>query len=206
MSAQYFDSWAILDVCENPELVAQIKGILGPNVNLVGSEVITQDTYWLSQSRGMRIADEARYFPVDPGRAVACRIPIYGLDDTEPGKIHLLSVDWICPDADRDWACLTLYYADSDVLFDRSTAHPANICCAKERPLANSAAMPIWLVSGHDRSGNNYAIGFNRPRPEWLQALDHVTFNEKRLACENPGPWAQLLPSNSSQEASIERM
>ena len=169
VSAQYFDAWSVLEVCENPELVAQITGILGPNINLIGSELITQDTYWLSQSRGIRIADEARYLPVDPDRSVACRIPIYGLDAYRPGTIHQLSVDWICPDTSRDWACLTLYFADSDVLFDRSNTHPANICCNLERPLANSAAMPIWLVSGHDQPGNNYAIGFNRPRPEWLQ-------------------------------------
>ena len=171
VSAQYFDAWTVLEVCENPELVAQIMGILGPDINLIGSELITQDTYWLPQSRGIRIADEARYLPVDPDRAVACRIPIHGLDAYGTGRIHQLSADWIFPDTNRDWACLAVYYADSGVLFDRSNTHPANICCNLERPLANSAAMPIWLVSGHDQSGNNYATGFNRPRAEWLQTL-----------------------------------
>lgn len=169
IAARHFDAWTVLGICEDPQLLTQIGTFLGPDINLVGSEVITGKTSWLARSQGQKIADDARYLPVDPERAVACRIQIHGPDDHEPGTIHKLSADWACPGPEGDWACLTLYYADAGVLFDRSDDHPANQCRKRERPLANSAAMPIWLVSGNDLSGNNYATGFDRPRPEWLQ-------------------------------------
>ncbi len=170
VAAGQIDAWAILDLCEDPRLLSQVTDRLGADVNLLDTEVITQKTHWLATRGDDLVADEARYFPVDPTRAVACRFPIAGPGLEAGAVLSSLADDWICPASDEPWAVLIVYFAASGEHFDRSRGHPANICRSVERPLENLAAMPIWLVAGEDRGGNNYAIGYNRPRPEWLQA------------------------------------
>ncbi len=165
VAAQNLDAWAVLEICESAEILDHVARLLGPDINLLATEVIGPRTPWISQLDGRALANEAPFFPVPPGHVCACRISL-----TEPDQgigLHRLTGPVDCGPADGDWLHLVIYYADARVHFDRDDSHPANILRNRLRPLANMAAMPIWLVAGRDRAGNNYARGFNRPQPEW---------------------------------------
>ncbi|MDG2475306.1 MAG: GTP-binding protein [Paracoccaceae bacterium] len=171
LSSNYFDSWAILEICEDEDILLEVRKVLGNNVNLIGSEIVTEKTPWLDHQGDISIAQEASYIPVEAERSVACRIPLFEFSAfSSDSKIilHNLSQTWSCNKNLRKWAHLVLYFSDSNMLFNRSKLHPANINGVIQRPLANIAAMPIWLVSGQDGSKNNYVTGYDRPKAEWL--------------------------------------
>lgn len=165
VAGQGLDAWAVLEICEDREILAHVARHLGPDVNLIASEVIGPDTAWLSGQGDRLLADEGRFFPLDPAQVLACRI---ALRDGRM-RIQRLGTPADCGDARGDWLDFVIYFADARGHFDRDDRHPANIARNRARPLANMAAMPIWLVEGEDRGGNNYARGFSRPRPEWLR-------------------------------------
>ncbi len=171
LSSNYFDSWAILEICEDKSILLEVSKILGSNINLIGSEIITEKTPWLSLNGDSLVAQEASFFPVDAERSLACRIPLFdGSDSLSDSKIilHKLSQTWFCKTNLKKWAHLVLYFSNSNVLFNRSNSHPINISRNIRRPLANIAAMPIWLVCGKDGSKNNYVTGYDRPKAEWF--------------------------------------
>lgn len=171
LASNHFDSWSILELCEDSKILEEIRKILGKNINLIGSEIITEQTPWLLHEEGIVVAQEACYMPVEPDRALACRIPLYPYQGhTANSKIvlHNLTQNWFCKKKEKKWAYLVLYFSDSQALFNRSNLHPANIKSAISRPLANTAAMPIWLVSGEGGAKNNYVTGYSRPQAEWL--------------------------------------
>ncbi|MDG2354830.1 MAG: GTP-binding protein [Paracoccaceae bacterium] len=171
LSSNYFDSWAVLEICEDENILAEVRKILGTNINLIGSEIITEKTPWLSHEGDIVVAKEASYIPVDAKRSLACRIPLTDC----PGSLfnskiilHKLSQTWFCKKNSGKWAHLVLYFSDSNMLFNRSNSHPSNIYSSSQRPLANIAAMPIWLVSGEDGANSNYVTGYDRPKAEWF--------------------------------------
>jgi len=165
VAGQGLDAWAVLEICEDPEILTHVTRHLGPDVNLIASEVIGPDTAWLSRRGGWLLADEGRFFPLDPAQVLACRIAVRSGEM----RMHRLGPPVECGEADGGWLDFVIYYADARAHFDRDDGHPANAARNRARPLANMAAMPIWLVAGEDRGGNNYACGFSRPRPEWLR-------------------------------------
>ncbi|MEE2774982.1 MAG: GTP-binding protein [Pseudomonadota bacterium] len=173
LSANYFDSWAILEICEDEDILVGVRKILGNNINLIGSEIVTEKTPWLVYQGDRVVAQEASYIPVEVERSVACRIPLFEFSGSlSDSKIilHNLSQTWSCNRNLRKWAHLVLYFSDSNIHFNRSKLHPANIKGVIQRPLANIAAMPIWLVSGKDGANNNYVTGYDRPKAEWLSS------------------------------------
>jgi G3E family GTPase len=167
LAGQQLDAWAVLEICESPEILAHVARLLGPDINLLATEVIGPNTRWLRQRKGRALADEAEFFPVGRGQVCACRFSL-----TDPGgafRLHPLDGPVDCGPLDGDWLDFVIYYADARAHFDRGDSHPANVARNRVRPLANMAAMPIWLVAGQDRGDNNYAVGFSRPQPEWLR-------------------------------------
>ena len=173
LSANYFDSWAILEICEDEDILVGVRKILGNNINLIGCEIVTEKTPWLVYQGDRVVAQEASYIPVEVERSVACRIPLFEFSGSlSDSKIilHNLSQTWSCNRNLRKWAHLVLYFSDSNIHFNRSKLHPANIKGVIQRPLANIAAMPIWLVSGKDGANNNYVTGYDRPKAEWLSS------------------------------------
>jgi hypothetical protein len=139
---------------------------------LVDSEILTHRTPWLFRAGAKVLAQEAKYLPTDASRTLACRIPLFGFGAGQDQFLVLdrLDQDWRCPDDDGNWAALVLYFVGADSFFDRSDTNASNRRRNLERPLANLAAAPVWLVSGENRAGVNLAAGFFRPRAEWINA------------------------------------
>jgi hypothetical protein len=153
-----------------PEILNHAARLVGSNINLLATDVIGPQTQWLKRRKNRALADEAAFFPVMPGQVCACR---YSLTDPNARlRLHRLDGPVDCGPVDGDWLDFVIYFANAGAHFDRSDSHPANVARNRVRPLANMAAMPIWLVAGQDRGDNNYARGYSRPQPEWLRVAD----------------------------------
>lgn len=159
-------AWDLLELCEDQRLVGLVKEVLGMDVLLVETDVITGATPWLERTDG-GIVVPALPLPVDPPGGLEIRIglPLHRQSALNC-QVAPAGESWrLDPD---DEAVFVIRYASAAARFVREANHPANRMREALRPLAYPPSAPIFLVSGENRAGNNLAAGFARPRAEWL--------------------------------------
>ncbi len=173
VAGQHVDAWPFLDLCEDPEVLAIARQRIGPDIALIETEVISAPQAGSDgDARHLRV--DARPMPITPLAGVELRLRLpRSLSGVEAGLCQV----WAAPlgeawtfDPDRDRAVLVIRYMPTTSQFVRENDFPANLERQRRLPLANIAAAPIWLVSGRDHAGNNYARGFDQIRAEWLNA------------------------------------
>lgn len=193
-SAHLFDSWALLDICQSEAMLELITPLLGPDIILwesafYGYNALAPHGTWTRHSD---------FSPIDPAQGVTVRIAIdpNGLAiDYLPGSHvdeHLIDSQRsksmtighghiVCHDlrltnryssAKADLRCgeYVIHYMPASSLFVRDPASDIQRHLAEKLPLINYGKSPIWLVSGNDRSNNDFVTGFAPPVGQWTNA------------------------------------
>jgi hypothetical protein len=181
-AATAYDSWGFLDICQHPPLLEAVASALGP-------DIILFDSQWLPDSS--READatpapesDAHRFPVDPLRGLTALIvfaegcaPIRGDSnalDVEPGDVLLVDAQTAYRVEAAQAAATPVIYAiryfSARSRFNRQTTAPVHRNLIERYPLFNYAKMPLWLVHGEDRAGNDFVTGFDVRAGFWTAA------------------------------------
>jgi hypothetical protein len=153
--ARQHEAWPLLSLCEDANVVAALRGVLGPDIVLWDSELYpTARDYRHFVAEGL----EGRYWPATP---LVGAVALFALTGSPSASIVAMpdaadAIAAIKPNA----ALFVARYMPATSLFDRNPQAAANQRCMEERLLFNYANRPLWLVSGQDRAGNDFVRGF----------------------------------------------
>lgn len=188
-AAQNFDSWAILDICQNKDLIMRAKEIIGP-------DIILYDTRLIPEPCDLSYADwhcDAMCFPVTRRRGLTVILPLNihneGLltfkatADEKPESIPLKTGTYILMDAhqkykinavDKDSVSdfLVIRYFPATSRYLRDPACAEHQLLMERWPLLNYANAPLWLVAGEDHGHNNFVTGLNVKAGRWTPNPD----------------------------------
>lgn len=151
------DAWAFLDVAESDAVLDPVEAVLGPDLVLWDSEILSDASALLD--------DEARWWPVEP---LTGTLVVIALAD---GAMLLVDIKRLAAlRAEVPLPAGPLYavrYMPATSHYLRDDRAPQNLHGAEVRVLVNRAKNPIWLVRGADRAGNDFATGFSLPAAQW---------------------------------------
>lgn len=167
-AAGFTDPWQFLEACENPEVVAAVRKVLGDDIILWDSELFPAGAEY---EKAAHLDAEGRYWPVEPLEgAVAVVAPESPLRILACARHHELTED-LDLSGYRRQPVLVIRYMSAASHFVRDAGHPANRRGMEERVLVNHANQPLWLVSGKNRGGSDLVTGFAPPIPTWATTL-----------------------------------
>jgi hypothetical protein len=167
-AAPHVESWGFLDICESQELAGCVVDRIGPDVILFDSLIVPNPAL---PAGSVRECEGALFYPVEPMGGVAVRIPF---GEGSAGRGVVLE-DPACrggPDLAASTGAheYVVRYFPATSRYVRDPLHPKQQRLAESLPWINYCTMPLWLVAGQDRAGNDFATGFN-PRPgRWTRA------------------------------------
>lgn len=193
-SANIFDSWALLEVCQSKVLLDYISDFIGP-------DIILWDSRFFSLAEFVSAGDwirESDFSPLEPMNGVTVRIPITtaGLslevlaDNTLPTKLKpetttqplviepgciachdtRLPYRYESSDSNPGQYEYVIQYASGHSKFVRDQTSPIQRSLAERLPLINYGEAPIWLVRGQDHMNNNFVTGFAPAVAQWTKA------------------------------------
>ena len=187
-SALRADSWKFLDLCQSAELLQLITPFIGENIILFDSQ-FSPDLYDTGKSEISWKNDRLR-FPVNPLYGLVVRIPfsdlinenlrfIYKADQSGEQVIDVKSDQLICHNVNLTYRIqgienlkqpieyvIRYFPATSRYLRDPATKMHREL--TERYPLLNYAQMPLWLVQGEDRAGNDFVTGFRPKAGRWI--------------------------------------
>jgi hypothetical protein len=196
-AATAYDSWGFLDICQYPPLLEAVAKLLGPDIILFDSQWLPE-TSWEADDASAPESDAHR-FPVDPLRGLTVLIvfadvpratlripdtavnsecaPIRGESivlDVKPGDVLLVDAQTPYRVQTEHAAMIPAIYAiryfSAQSLFNRHPSAPVHRALVERYPLFNYAKMPLWLVHGEDRAGNDFVTGFDVRAGFWTAA------------------------------------
>lgn|GEM_PF-1367069 len=192
--AQLYDAWGFLDLCQAPEIIDRLIPLMGPDIILYDTQ-LTPDPWTEKLTRGDRTSDRL-LCPVEPLAGFVVRIAfgppgreirnfIYRpashkgpTPDREPATLPIQSGQMIIHDIRLDYRIddpskstrpleFLIRYFPATSHYIREASAPVHQALCERAPLLNYARLPLWLVHGTDRAGNDFVTGFN-PRPgQW---------------------------------------
>lgn len=158
--ARQHEAWPLLELCEDANVVAALRAVIGPDVVLWDSELYPTAREYRAFGAG---GYEGRYWPATPLEGA---VALFAMTDDARASIARLSD---CADAaatiQPGAALFVVRYMPATSLFDRDPRAPANLRCMEERLLFNYTSRPLWLVAGQDRAGSDFVRGFAPPVP-----------------------------------------
>jgi hypothetical protein len=158
--ARQHEAWPLLELCEDANVVATLRDVIGPDIVLWDSELYATAREYRAFAAG---GYEGRYWPATPLEGA---VALFAMTDEAKASVARLSD---CADAaaaiDPGAALFVARYMPATSLFDRDPRSPANQRCMEERLLFNYANRPLWLVAGQDRAGSDFVRGFAPPVP-----------------------------------------
>lgn len=192
-AASEWDAWEILVFCESGELIAPVMELLGRDIILFDSELKTSASY---QGGGNGVAaSEAWQFPIEPAAGAVLRLGLRDSADvnisfgaagtgTEGAPAHNDAIavragQVICHrmDAVLSASCssaahkpceLLIRYYPASSRYLRDSTHPLHQVLMERLPMFNFVTMPLWLVHGVDKAGNDFVTGFNPRTGRWI--------------------------------------
>jgi hypothetical protein len=158
------DSWLLLDLCEDSEVLDTVENIIGPDIVLWDTELyLKASTY----QRFVRDGREGRYWPVMPLQGAVVIVPMGAVGQA----LVCLDLDSLTqeslPVLDTSAPLYVLRYMPATSAFQRDAMASANWKAMQEQPLLNFTQRPLWLVRGEDRAGNDFVTGFTPQVPRW---------------------------------------
>lgn len=193
-SAREPDCWDCLAVCESAAVLEPLRRVLGENIVLFESRV---GASLASPGSSSELYREGDVWPVQP-LAGATALLVFeqqwfhyipgshrkpGEGDTTPQRLKLQPGDLLfyhpallqsSETVPAQGSALVsdyrMQYFPSDALFIRDAVHPAHRIIAERWPLLNYRHYPLWLASGADLAGNNYAVGYGIQPGSWTDA------------------------------------
>lgn len=174
VAGRHIDSWPLLDFCEDPDVLAAARAEIGQDIALIETEFLftsAADADDASTRKGLATPP----LPVVPAAGTELRFHVpwsdgKGARDSGRWTMSVATLGAPVPLEGAEQAVFVIRYMPTSSSFVRDGTFAANIERKRLAPLANVAAAPIWLVSGTDHAGNNYAHGFDQVRAEWLSA------------------------------------
>lgn len=175
-AAAVVDSWQILDFCQSPQLVARLAGLIGEDIVLFDSQFVPNPA--LREFDVPCWRNDAGFFPLDPATGIVARLP-FGNDRVrtvdirrdEPVSIEYRAGEMLLHAADVEYRSsagnnsgdteLVVRYFPSTLRFQRDPGHPKHRLLTERYPWINYTKMPLWLVRGEDRAGNDFVTGFH---------------------------------------------
>lgn len=196
-AAATFDSWGFLDLCQSASLIANVATIIGPDIILFDSEWLPDP--WQPLETEPALESDARRFPVDPPHGVTALIGVghaaRGAIHVDCRPAHALHADKECADLSLELGpgavlmlgsrvpyrlraagdatvpgAYAVRYFPASSRYDRDPTAPAHRALTERYPLFNHARLPLWLVQGQDRAGNDFVTGFNVRAGYWTSA------------------------------------
>lgn len=195
-AAAAYDSWGFLDLCQSSVLLEPIAALVGPDIILFDSQWLP-DCLEPPETEST-LESDAHRFPLDPPRGLTALVcfadqPAYSVVvDYKP--LHPRSgaaQDWVSVEFQRGEVlhvdCQVPYrvrsnpgkrhpvvyairYFSARSRYERDPAAAVHRALTERYPLINYAAMPLWLVHGQDRAGNDFVTGFNVRAGFWTSA------------------------------------
>lgn len=158
------DPWVFLGLCESQGVVDAAREILGPDIILWDSELLTEMS---SYADFLREGREGCYWPVTPLAGAVVLLPV-GQADPRPLAIGLNEIGTnVLETLDPSEPIYVIRLMPGTSHFDRDPQHPAHRACMEEQVLINYANRPLWLLSGVDRARNDLVTGFAAAVPTW---------------------------------------
>ncbi|MFD2182520.1 resolvase [Rhodoplanes azumiensis] len=158
-------AWSFLDVGESAAVVDAVEAVLGPDLVLWDSEI-------LSDAAALDV-DEAAWWPVAP---LAGALVLISLVD---GMMRLVDITRLASAVRAaqppPGPLYVLRFMPATSRYVRDPRAPQNRCGAERRVLVNLATRPLWLVRGRDHAGNDFATGFSLPAAQWAGASSLAT-------------------------------
>ena len=188
-SASVADSWKFLELCQSETLLSHIAPLMGEDIILFDSQ-FSPDLRDAGNSESSWQNDRLRC-PASPLQGLVARIPfacpanesarfIY-----QPGPSAQQAIEYrdgavLCHNIDlnyrivarkkaaqQPWEYVIRYFpATSRYLRDPATEFHSEL--TERYPLLNYAKMPLWLVRGDDRAGNDFVTGFQPKAGRWI--------------------------------------
>jgi hypothetical protein len=186
-AANLLDSWGLLDLARDPTLLDSVESLLGPDLILYDSGFApvpaarrSQPAYWRTDALRCPVQPRAGAVvhllcATAAGATVELRAALGDTVRRMPLCAGLLLVH----DIEAEYRYLGLRHEDIAVdytlryfpatslyLRDQDSDDYRQRNCAW--PLLNYAALPLWLVRGSDRAGNDFVTGFRRTAAYWI--------------------------------------
>jgi hypothetical protein len=181
-AAARVDAWGILDLCMTLGRMSAVADLIGDDVILFDSALMPDR--WDDAGQG------PSGFPVIPvaGLTILCAFgesqsPLYvefasgdAAIQLAPGDLALIpaAISWGISDQAQPDVFAARYFPGS-ARYIRDPGSPQQRTLMERLPLFNFANMPIWLVTGADRAGNDFVTGFNPRPPYWNAPPDLFT-------------------------------
>ena len=187
-SASGADSWKFLDLCQSAELLQLITPLIGEDIILFDSQ-FSPDLYDAGKPESLWNNDRLRC-PVNPLHGLVVRIPFseqvnenvtFTCEAAQTGKqvINVETGNIICHNIDLNYRIegiehleqpleyvIRYFPATSRYLRDPATKLHQEL--TERYPLLNYAQMPLWLVQGEDKAGNDFVTGFQPKAGRWV--------------------------------------
>ncbi|MDJ0749446.1 MAG: hypothetical protein QNJ11_08165 [Woeseiaceae bacterium] len=153
--AAMIDSWQVLDICQSGTIVDAVTKVIGDDVVLFDSQALPNPG--LDAFDDVAWQHDDTFFPIDEPTGVVVRIPFgieYGRDEGA-APVHQE---------------LVVRYFSASSLYLRDPQHPKQQRLMELYPWINYTTLPLWLVSGEDRAGNDFVTGFATKPGRWTRA------------------------------------
>lgn len=192
-SASVAHSWKFLELCQSAELLSHITPLIGEDIILFDSQ-FSPELHDAGQSESAWQNDRLRC-PASPLQGLAVRIPfaesadekakfIYKPHQSAKHVIEYSADNIICHNIDLNYRVFSgieypkqpleyvIRYFPATSRYLRDPASRWHRRLTERHPLLNYARMPLWLVRGEDRAGNDFATGFQPKAGRWIGRPD----------------------------------
>ena len=193
-----YDSWGFLDLCQSAFLLETVASLMGPEIILFDSQWLPDP--WQSSETGSALECDAHRFAVDARRGLTVLVCFGGKGETatyfdhraaadppapagsleqvslllEPGTVLAVDLQLLHRVRTRPEAAAPTVYAvryfPATSRYNRDPSAPLHRNLTERYPLLNYARMPLWLVRGDDKAGNDFVTGFNSRAGYWSNA------------------------------------
>jgi len=192
-SACVADSWKFLELCQSPGLLSLITPFIGGDIILFDSQ-LSPGLHEAGASESSWQNDRLRC-PARPLQGLVVRIPFAPPADGKaqfifkPDRSGNQAIEYrvghiICHSMDlnyrvaaaierpgQPWEYVIRYFPATSRYLRDPAAKPHRQL-TERHPLLNYARMPLWLVQGEDKAGNDFVAGFQAKAGRWIGRPD----------------------------------
>ncbi|MCY4255686.1 MAG: hypothetical protein OXE51_06155 [Gammaproteobacteria bacterium] len=190
-SASVADSWKFLELCQSKALLSLITPFIGEDIILFDSQFSPD----LGEAGKPSLQNDRLRCPAEPLRGLVVRIPFAGpanhgakfickADQSKSQTVEYGIGSIVCHNMDLDYQVIAgpgctqqpfeyvIRYFPATSLYLRDPTAKPHIQLTERLPLLNYAQMPLWLVQGEDKAGNDFATGFQPKAGRWISRPD----------------------------------
>ncbi len=184
-AAAYVDSWQLLDICHDPALVGALAALAGDDIVLFDSQIIPNPA--LSEFDQSTWRNDRVFFPLNADGGIVVRLPFgfpgarmfeHRRDETRASQysdgqilIHSADIDYRSSAVNGSGNFeYVIRFFPADLRFLRDPQHAKHVALTDRYPWINYTRLPLWLVSGQDRAGNDFVTGFHTRTGRWTTA------------------------------------